>query len=361
MKPVAVYGATGYTGRLVALELARRGLAMVLSGRSAARLEAVAAEVGGGTEVRPAALDDRVALRAAFAGCGALINCAGPFVRHGRPVLEAALAARVPYLDTTGEQRWMREVFDRFDARAREAGVAVVPAMGFDYAPGDLLCAIVAEGVQPLRELVVAYAMDDFGMTRGTLRSGLEMADGKDVVFADGGWAPAGLGPLRARFGGVPMTRYPAGEVVTVPRHVRTAKVTALLTARTFTGSSAGATAAPFLLPAVGALLALPGLKEALHRAIGRLPEGPDEEGRRRATYTIDAIAHGEDGRVRAARLTGTDVYGITAVLTVEGARRLMEGDGERPGGAFAPAQAFAPRPFLDTLAEHGVTYEVTG
>lgn len=361
MEPVAVYGATGYTGRLVALELARREMAMVLSGRNRERLEAVATELGGGAELRPAALDDPAALRTAFAGCGALINCAGPFVRHGRPVLEAALAARVPYLDTTGEQGWIRRVFDSFDARAREAGVAVVPAMGFDYAPGDLLCALAAEGVQPLRELVVAYAMDDFGMTRGTLRSGLEMADGTDVVFTDGGWQPAGAGPLRARLRGVPMARYPAGEVITVPRHVRTAKVTALLTARTFAGGERGAAAAPFVLPAVGALLSVPRVKDGLHAAIGRLPEGPGEAARRRASYAIDAIAHGEDGRVRTARLTGTDVYGITAVLTVEGARRLTEVGGESRSGTLAPAQAFAPRSFLAALEPHGVTYEVAG
>ena len=119
---IAVYGATGYTGRLVAQELRRRGLTAVLSGRNASKLEAVKADLGVDWPVRPAAVDEPAALRAAFAGASVVINCAGPFTFYGAPVIEAAIAAGAHYCDTTGEQPYMQRVFTWFDEPARAAG-----------------------------------------------------------------------------------------------------------------------------------------------------------------------------------------------------------------------------------------------
>src|SRR5919198_1303336 len=134
--PIAVYGATGYTGRLVATELHRRGARAVLAGRNRAKLEMVAEDLGGDVEVRAAPLDDPVALRDVLEPCAAVIACAGPFRLHGEPVLAAAVDACTHYLDTTGEQLFMRLVFEDYGSRADRAGVALVTAMGFDYVLG---------------------------------------------------------------------------------------------------------------------------------------------------------------------------------------------------------------------------------
>src|SRR5918992_1611362 len=88
--PIAVYGATGYTGRLVAAELRRRGADFLLAGRSASKLEIVAEDIGG-APTRAAALDDPAALRDLLAECAAVIACAGPFRLHGKPVVRAAI------------------------------------------------------------------------------------------------------------------------------------------------------------------------------------------------------------------------------------------------------------------------------
>src|SRR5690348_1634802 len=108
---IAVYGATGYTGRLVAHELRRRGLTAILAGRNADKLDALVTEVGADWPTRVAAVDDPAALRAAFAGADAVINCAGPFTFFGAPVIEAAIDAGAHYCDTTGEQPYMQRVF----------------------------------------------------------------------------------------------------------------------------------------------------------------------------------------------------------------------------------------------------------
>ena len=237
--PIAVYGATGYTGRLVAREAARCDLPLVLCGRDARKLHALSDELGAEAQVHAAAVDDRDALRHALGDCAVVINCAGPFTRLGEPVVRAAVETGTHYVDTTGEQPYMQRIVERYDDAARAAEVAVVTAVGFDYLPGDLLCRLVARDHEPLQELVLAYAVRGFAMTRGTLRSALLMMRGGDLAYEDGEWQPAGPGPMRAAFtfpepfGRQSMAKYPSGETVTVPRHTRTRKVTSLITAAT--------------------------------------------------------------------------------------------------------------------------------
>src|SRR5262245_20356685 len=144
--PIAVYGATGYTGKLVAAELRDAKADFVLSGRNRDKLLALAEELGGDVEVRPAALSEPE-LRRLLEGCAAVIDCAGPFTLHGEPVLKAAVDTGTHYVDTTGEQPYMKMAFDRYGPPAESAGVAVVPGMGFDYVPGDMIAALTAQGM----------------------------------------------------------------------------------------------------------------------------------------------------------------------------------------------------------------------
>lgn len=364
--PIGVYAATGYTGRLVVRELLAAGREVVLSGRSADRLAALAAELGGDLRVAPAELGDPEGLRDAFAGLAAVVSCAGPFVHHGAPVLEAAIAAGAHYVDTTGEQPWIKRVFDAFDAPARRAGVTAVPAMGFDYVPGDLLASLVGAPLQPLRELTLAYAVSGFGATRGTLRSALEMLGAEEVVYEDGAWRPApALGPLRARFpfpepvGSVPVVRYPAGEVITAPQHLAVRTVRTVIDARMFAPVPALAGAVPVLAPALGLALRGP-VRRALDAAIGRLPEGPDAAARAASRFLVACTATAEDGRRAHGLVRGRDVYGLTGHLAARGAILLADGLG-RAAGAQPPAGAFDPEALLADLHPRGVTWERHG
>src|SRR3954454_20290104 len=183
--PIAVYGATGYTGRLVAAELRRRGARMVLAGRSPAKLEILAEEIGGDAETRAVPLEDTAGLRELLEPCAAVIACAGPFRLHGEPVLAAAVDAGTHYLDTTGEQPFMRTVFERYGDAAERAGVALVTAMGFDYVPGDMIASLVA-GAGPVDEIALAYWVKGFGPTRGTALSALGIMSGGDVEWRGG-------------------------------------------------------------------------------------------------------------------------------------------------------------------------------
>ena len=363
MPRVALYGATGYTGNLVARELRDRGFDAILCGRNGGKLRRLAESIGVDWPVRAAAIDDPAALRKALTGADVVISCAGPFTFYGAPVIEAALDVGAHYVDTTGEQPYIRGVFEHMSDAATTAGCAVIPAVGFDYLPGDLIASLAARGHEPLDELTMAYAVAGFGMSRGTLRSGLEMLSTEDIEYVEGDWRPAGRQPMRETFpfpdpiGVQPVVRYPGGEVVTVPRHVDVRNIRYRWVSSTFAPHAALKSTVPLTLPLLRVLLSTP-LRDVVEAQIDRLPEGPPEDARRAAKWTIVAEARGTSGSVGRAVVGGPDMYGITAVIAVHAAE-LLAADGFDRAGALAPAQAFDAEDFLRFLEPHGVSFRV--
>jgi short subunit dehydrogenase-like uncharacterized protein len=360
--PVAVYGATGYTGRLVASELERRGADFVLAGRNAGKLDALAARLGEDVPTAAVALEDGPGLRELLEPCAAVIACAGPFTAHGEPVLAAATDTGTHYVDTAGEQPFIELAFDAYGRRAESAGAIVVSAMGFDYAPGDMIAALTAAGIEKPDEVVVAYSVRRFEMSRGTMRSGLRIMGSGDVEYRDGAWRPASGSVDRGTFDFPPpvgpqrVIRYPSGEPITVPRHVPTRNVSSLFSAESVLPSSHLVRAAPVLMPAIQLAMRTP-LRRAGELVIDRLPEGPDEEARRAARFMIVCEVRKGTTRRRGV-VRGSDVYGLTAFTTAHGAL-LAASPGYERGGALAPSQAFDPGDFLTALAEYGVDHEV--
>ena len=360
--PIVVYAATGYTGRLVCDELSRRGAEFLVAGRNPAKLEALSRELGG-VPTRAVQTGDARGLREMLEPCAAVIACAGPFCEHGEPVVSAAAETGTNYLDTTGEQPFIRLVFDRYGPQAERTGAALVSAMGFDYVPGDMIAALTAEGLGPLEQITLAYSVRNLRMTRGTTLSGIGMLTAAELEYVDSRLRPGDRSFNRGSFhfpppvGEQPMARYPSGEPITVPRHVDVRTVRTMLTAATMAPRRM-VPALPALLPVAGAAMRTP-LRGLAARLVDRLPEGPDPEARKAAAFTIVCEARPAGGGVpRRGVISGTDVYGLTAVTIAEGALRLAaEGYGER--GALAPSEAFDPAAFLDSLEPFGVSREI--
>ncbi len=356
-KPViAIYGATGFTGGLIARELKERGADPLISGRSQTKLEALSEELGG-VPFRAVAVDDAAGLREMLEGCSVVVGCAGPFTLHGEAVVAAAADTGTHYLDTTGEQPFMRMVFDKYGKRAEETGAALVSGMGFDYLPGDMIAALTAEGMGPLEEIVVAYCVHGFAPTHGTALSGLEIMRGGDVVWADGDWRPAPRSADGGRWrfpdpvGEQRMLRYPAGEQITVPRHVDTERVRTLLNGMVVPPRLMRLAAAAS--PLLGLAMRTP-LRSVMGALIRRLPAAPSEADRRKARFTISCEARSSSG-ARRGSVQGSDVYGLTAASLAHAATLCVDPAYDRRG-ALAPAQAFDPTAFMATL---GLSVEV--
>src|SRR5262249_40612733 len=129
-RAVTVFGAYGHTGRFVVSELLKRGWTPILAGRDTAKLKALA-DTHPGLDVRVATVEERESLDRAVSGAAAVINCAGPFVDTAPAVINAALRARIHYLDVAAEQAAVLATFKEFADASRDAGVGVVPAMAF--------------------------------------------------------------------------------------------------------------------------------------------------------------------------------------------------------------------------------------
>jgi short subunit dehydrogenase-like uncharacterized protein len=343
---VAVYGASGYQAKLVLTELSRRGIDVVLVGRDAERLRQAATTVGlTASQRRVAGLADHATLAASFAGCDAVINCAGPFTNSGQAVVRAAIDAGCHYVDTAGEQLYLKTIFDTFTGEAERRGVTVVPATNDGCLPGDLIAHLIAEQLPSIDEITISHIIvGDGGPSRGSLRSVLHTLDALTtggLTYDHGEWH-TGL-PARHTSVILPgtseptaMAKLPLAEVVTIPGHVPVGHVESLVEAT------------------LSARLSTPLSPEI----IDTLPEGPTEQARftQRFTYVIDATT--ADGHGIRGLLQGTDTYGTTAAIAVEAARRLIA-DGAKPG-VLAPAQAFDPAGFLNFLISHGLRWSIS-
>jgi short subunit dehydrogenase-like uncharacterized protein len=311
---IAVLGATGFTGRLVLDEARAAGAQLRLVGRRREALEELALP---GDELR---VVDAAAPGDAFAGCAAVVSCAGPFLRIGEAPVTAAVAAGASYLDSSGEQAWARLLFERF----RDAGTAILPCFGFDYVPGDVAARLAAEGLEPLDEVVVAYSASAAATSRGTRRTVGEILGQPVVAWEQGRLVESRLGATTRTvvfpFGAREVVEFGGAEPLTVPRHTDVRTVRAYM--RLSRPAVKAARAAPLLAPLIRVGAGLRGI-------------GPEPEKRAATRFAVVAEARGPQGG-RRVTLSGSDPYLLTARLLVAGAR--LE---PRRTGPLAPAEAF--------------------
>jgi short subunit dehydrogenase-like uncharacterized protein len=180
-----IYGANGYTGRLIARAAAARGLSPILAGRNREQVEALARELA--CESRVFALQGD--LRAQLAGASVVLHCAGPYVATSAPMLDACIAARACYLDLTGELPVFEAVYAR-DAELRAVGVTAVPGVGFDAVPTEGLAVLLKQRMPDAFRVRIAIDADGAAATRGTVKSALEIASQGPLVRVEGALRP---------------------------------------------------------------------------------------------------------------------------------------------------------------------------
>lgn len=325
---IAVYGAYGHTGRFVLRELRRRSLVPIACGRDAARLRELAAATG--IETRVAAVDDPVALDAAFAGTAAVVHCAGPFLDTAATVLDAALRARIHYLDVAAEQRAVTDTLARH-AEARAAGVTVVPAMAFYGGLADLLVTAALDGTNDADTVDIAVALDGWHPTRGTRNTGERNHHPRTYVEHDQVRTLPDPAPVRETdfpppFGRQETVLLTLSESVLIPHHIACRNLHAWMN----------------LAPL-----------EDLRDPSTPPPTASDASGRSAQQFAVEVRVGRGSSTVRASA-SGRDIYAITAPLLAEAVQRIL--DGRVHGcGTLAAGQAFDAGDFLAALAPAGL------
>ena len=357
---IILFGATGYTGRLTAEAMARRGVKPVLAARSAEALDALASELGGGYETAVADVAQPETVRALVEEGDVLVSTVGPFIRFGEAAVRAAIDGRAHYLDSTGEGPFIRRVFEEFGPQAEQAGVALLTAMGYDWVPGNLA------GGLALQEAGAAATRLDVG------------------YFSLGGGAGAMSGGTRASAAGVMLEdtyAFQGGQVVTERGGARVRSFE--VNGRSLQALSAGATEALSLprvhptlrdvdtylgwfgpatrpVAAFSLLGKVPGMRGALGGLAGRFLKGssggPDETARAKSRSHIVAVAsNAADAPLSTVHVEGANGYDFTADMLAWSAERVRDG-GLRGAGALGPVEAFGLDALREGCAEAGIT-----
>ena len=178
-RKVLIYGASGYTGKLVAQSLAQRNIPFYMAGRTQSRLEdalrVVEQRHGETVDAEIAVASNNMEeLLPLFDKVDVVINVAGPFMQIAWPVVAAALQSNCHYLDTTGEQDWSLAIKDKFGTEFEKKGLLLSPANSYMWAAGALAAEVVLE-TEGVDSLDIVYQIDHGLPSEASTKSFLRM------------------------------------------------------------------------------------------------------------------------------------------------------------------------------------------
>jgi short subunit dehydrogenase-like uncharacterized protein len=373
---VIVYGASGYTGRLVAEHLARRygvggEVKWAMAGRSAAKLAEVRDEIGAPKETPLiiAGADDPAALDAMVRRTKAVVTTVGPYQLYGDALVAACAAAGTDYLDLCGEVNWMAKVIAEHDATAKRSGARICLSCGFDSIPFELGVFFCEETAKrelggPAPRVKGRVRAIRGGLSGGTAASG---AATMAAVQKD----PSVLGVLTNPFSLTPGFTGPEQPRGDQPHH----------------DPDLGAEVGPFMMAMINTknvhrsnylmghlygrdftydemTVRVPGAPTefaALGEGGPKPGEGPSKDEREAGFFDILFVGVAADGRqVRVSVKGDKDPgYGSTSKMLAEAALCLVQGCADVPGGVWTPGAAMRMKLVERLQANAGLTFSV--
>jgi short subunit dehydrogenase-like uncharacterized protein len=381
---IIVYGATGFTGRLVAEYLAAHyaEVKWAMAGRSLTKLQAVRDEIRApaDTPLLTANADDSAALKALTARAQVIITTVGPYQLYGEPLLGACVETGTAYVDLCGEPNFMHEMIGKYDAAAKASGARIVFSCGFDSIPFDL-------GVWTVEQAAIAKFGKPAPRVKGRVRAMKGTFSGG--TFASGKATAAAAMKDPAVFKALidPFALTPGFEGPSQPKGVLPAYDEAV-----------GGWVAPFMMAVINTknvhrtnflaghpygedfqydeMMVAPGLGDigkAAAEAIAKMNpmnsdkgpapgEGPGKEERETGFYDIAFVAEMPSGERLTASVKGDrdPGYGSTSKMIAESALCLIR-DVQGKGGIWTPGALMA-EPLRKRLEAHaGLTFAIEG
>ena len=329
-----LYGANGFVGSAIAQRAVEAGLRPRLAGRSGDEIKAQAEALG--LEASVFELADRAALEQALAQVKVVLHCAGPYIHTFEPMVEACLRQRTHYLDITGEIPVLQQLADR-DQRAKQAGVMIMPAVGFDVVPTDCLAVHLKQRLPTANHLSIAFhSQGPGGMPPGTAKTMLEMLPGGIKIRRQGQLVQApdlDLKKIDFGDGAKAASRITWGDLVTAYRS------TGIPNIECYT------VLPPQLAAGLGAIMRLrPVFKLALVRRLAWrvMPTGSTRQQRANTRTHVWGQARDESGRTAVSRLHGPE-GGVewTSSAALATVKRIL--GGESTPGFQTPASVYGP------------------
>jgi short subunit dehydrogenase-like uncharacterized protein len=383
---IVVYGATGFTGQLVAEYLAAqygndRQLKWAMAGRSLDKLKSVRDAIGAAadTPLIVADSDDAASLQAMVADTKSVITTVGPYQLYGNELIAACVASGTDYFDLCGEPIWMRQMIDKHELAAKASGARIVFSCGFDSVPFELGAFYVQEEAKRVFGAPATRVKGRVRDMRGTLSGGTAAsgratfeAVAKDLSLVAILNDPFALTP------GLSGTKQPKGNKPVYEEDMQS-------------------WAAPFMMALINTrnvhrsnmLMGFPYGKEFIYDEMvltgpgekgeanakkvmaantektgpnARKPgEGPSKEERENGLYDLLYVAVAPDGRqVRASVKGDRDPgYGSTSKMISECAICLLRDTPDVPAGFWTPGAAMQHKLIKRLVDRAGLTFAV--
>ena len=394
---LVLFGATGYTGRLVAERIAHSGerVAWALAGRDRAKLEHVRADLAAHVPEcadLPILVGDATSAKdmdAIASVTRTVCTTVGPYARYGSELVAACAKNGTDYCDLTGEVPWIRQMIDAHHETARRSGARIVHCCGFDSIPSDLGTLLVQEEMKRRHGRAASRVTSFFGESKGKFSGGTfasllgvvdEAARDREVrrvVMNPYGLDPdpAHEGPDGADARGVGYDR--AMHVFTAPfvmssinsRVVRRSHALfgypwngfSYREVMSFPGTPRGLAMATGVTAAIGGFLLatrVPALRARIEKRLPSPGEGPTAEERARGYFVLRLAGEADGSRLLVKVSDRADPgYGSTSKMLSQAALCLAKDDLPTPGGVLTPSYAMGFR-LIERLREQGLTFE---
>lgn len=332
--PWMIYGANGYTGNLAAEKARIEGSRPILAGRNRDVIEGLGRKLG--LETRVFGLDDAQSVAQGLQGVAVVLHAAGPFSATCRPMLEGCVLSRTHYLDITGEID-VFEYTQQQDARWREAGITVIPGVGFDVVPSDCLAAMLARELPGATQLRLAFKSRKGKLSPGTTKTMIEGLAKGGMIRKDGRLTPV---PSAYKVETIAFADGPH-LAVTIPwGDVSTAYYsTGIPNIEVFMGTTKGQLRQMKIASALAPILAREGVQQWLKKQAGRKVKGPTLQERDADEMQLWGEVSDEAGNKATLSMKTPEGYTLTVDSSLAAVRRMRTGT--VPPGALTPSRAF--------------------
>ncbi len=351
---IVVFGATGLTGKMVVKEVLAAGGAVRVAVRDQTKMDISSLPQ---IDVFGIDLEQPKTIKAALQGATVAINCIGPFTKFGMPLAQVIVNEGIHYVDTTGEQIYIKMLFEQIGARAKAKHVCLAPACAFEYAIADTLAALATSKLGECDRFEFTYKVRGAATSLGTRRSILKQLEHPWFRLENGqlceirtisvSMVAAKDSNRLKRF-----IEFPGGEALLLPLHNRTRFVKSIMQI------SSDFPILPFPLPT--ALLrtaaAFP-ITGALMAAAMTKDPNPTAEALDQVSAEIICIAKQGDKQVQTSAIVANP-YAVTAVIAASLARQLQEGASNH-SGPCSPSMISGANFIREITESRGVEWQV--
>lgn len=328
---ILIYGAYGYTGRLIVDESLKHGLKITLAGRNEQKLKRLALE----KNLPHVAFSLRDDFDQHLKNITLVIHCAGPFEFTAEPMVKACIRNNVHYLDITGEYT-VFEHLKTYDQEAKAKGIMLLPGAGFDVVPSDCLAAQLHQLLPEGQDLELAFTSKGAGLSRGTAKTMIENINRGHAYRKENELVHAPLGTKTKTVD--------YGEFKQLSMGISWGDISTAFTSTSipniivYTGSSAKQINKARWAHRLRFILSASWVKNILKRQIDKKPAGPSDRRRSNSsTYLYGSISDGR--RMEELRIKTPNGYTLTARTAVDIANRCHNGDFK--AGYQTPSSAY--------------------